>query len=99
MASITGVRGLRIEHQTWVPPDPHAVVVVAHGFAEHGGRYAHLAERLNQAGYAVRIPDHRGHGRSEGARTSVVRFDDYVADLLSIIELSRGDWRGRPILL
>jgi alpha-beta hydrolase superfamily lysophospholipase len=92
MASLTGVRGLRIEHQTWVPRDPRAAVVIAHGFAEHGGRYAYLAERLNDAGYVVRAPDHRGHGRSEGARTSIVRFDDYVADLLSVIELTHGEW-------
>ena len=40
-------------------------------------------------GLAVRAPDHRGHGRSEGKRTSVVRFDDYVDDLTAVIAGAR----------
>ena len=46
---------------------PAASVVISHGAGEHSGRYTHVAERLNAAGYAVFALDHRGHGRSEGA--------------------------------
>jgi alpha-beta hydrolase superfamily lysophospholipase len=45
---------------------PRAVVVVAHGMAEHAARYAHFADQLAAGGYAVYAPDHRGHGRSAG---------------------------------
>lgn len=49
----------------WLPPGPcKAVVQIAHGLAEHAGRYARLAEALNAAGYAVYANDHRGHGRT-----------------------------------
>ncbi|HEY6352570.1 MAG TPA: alpha/beta hydrolase [Candidatus Angelobacter sp.] len=49
----------------WLPPGPcKAVVQIAHGLAEHAGRYARLAEALTAAGYAVYANDHRGHGRS-----------------------------------
>jgi alpha-beta hydrolase superfamily lysophospholipase len=74
-------------------------VVIAHGFAEHGGRYASLAERLAGAGFAVRALDHRGHGRSEGKRTSVVRFGDYVDDVHVVIAMTREEWPGRPTFL
>jgi len=40
------------------------VVQIAHGLAEHAGRYARMAEALNAAGYAVYANDHRGHGKT-----------------------------------
>ena len=43
---------------------PKAVVQIAHGLAEHAGRYTRLAGALNSAGYAVYANDHRGHGRT-----------------------------------
>jgi alpha-beta hydrolase superfamily lysophospholipase len=95
-----GARGLRIRHRTWLPAGPPTgVVVIAHGFAEHGGRYAHVAARLVGEGLAVRAPDHRGHGRSDGKRTSVVRFDDYVDDLTTVIGQARDEWPSRRVIL
>jgi acylglycerol lipase len=95
-----GVRALRIRYRTWLPAgSPTGVVVIAHGFAEHGGRYAHIAARLVADGLAVRAPDHRGHGLSEGKRTSVVRFDDYVDDLTTVIEQAREEWASRRVIL
>jgi alpha-beta hydrolase superfamily lysophospholipase len=53
----------------WSPETaPKAVVQIAHGMAEHAGRYARLARTLTESGYAVYADDHRGHGRT--ARTS-----------------------------
>jgi alpha-beta hydrolase superfamily lysophospholipase len=43
---------------------PKGVVQLAHGIGEHAGRYAHVAEALNDAGYAVFADDHRGHGQT-----------------------------------
>ncbi len=52
----------------WLPERPlKAVVQIAHGWAEHAGRYARVAEVLYREGYAVYANDHRGHGRT--ART------------------------------
>ena len=49
----------------WLPAAaPKAVVQIAHGIAEHGGRYARLAGELTRSGYAVYANDHRGHGRT-----------------------------------
>jgi acylglycerol lipase len=98
--AFTGVRGLRIEYRTWLPVGtPRGVVVIAHGFGEHSGRYAVVAERLTDLGCAVLAPDHRGHGRSEGKRTVIVRFDDYVDDLLTVITNARTTWPSVPLLL
>lgn len=57
--------GHTIHVHCWLPQTPaRAVMVVAHGMAEHAARYARLAAELNAAGIAVYAPDHRGHGLS-----------------------------------
>jgi alpha-beta hydrolase superfamily lysophospholipase len=98
--SFVGVRGLRIHVRTWLPDRlPTGVVVIAHGFAEHGGRYAGVADRLTAAGSAVVAPDHRGHGLSEGKRTSIVRFEDYLDDLTTVIAQVRARWPSLRVVL
>ncbi len=49
----------------WLPDTrPRAVVQIAHGMAEHIGRYAPFAEYLCENGFAVAANDHAGHGQS-----------------------------------
>src|SRR5262249_38513348 len=60
---------------------PHRLVVVIHGYGEHGGRYLHLPHFLKQTYDSFYCLDLRGHGRSEGLRGHVERFDHYVADV------------------
>ncbi|HBX54360.1 alpha/beta hydrolase [Pseudomonas sp. UBA2684] len=43
---------------------PKAVVMVAHGMAEHSGRYARLGAALVAAGYELYAHDQRGHGKT-----------------------------------
>lgn len=52
----------RIPFLSWVPHNPTAVMVIAHGMAEHAARYQPLAQWLNQQGIAVLAIQHRGHG-------------------------------------
>jgi alpha-beta hydrolase superfamily lysophospholipase len=73
--------GVTLATVTWLPERPKALVLLAHGHAEHLGRYAHVVAALTERGYAVTGQDHRGHGRSGGERALVMRFDDYVDDL------------------
>ena len=59
----------------WLPDAaPAAVVQIAHGLAEHGGRYERLAKALTGAGYAVYTGDHRGHGRTARTRDELGFF-------------------------
>jgi alpha-beta hydrolase superfamily lysophospholipase len=98
--TFAGVRGVRIHVSTWVPESPPSgVVVIAHGFAEHGGRYAAVAQRLLAEGIAVVAGDHRGHGLSWGRRTSVRRFADYTEDLAAVIGRARDRWPSVRLVL
>ena len=82
--------GLVLHECGWLPDDePAAVLVVVHGVVEHSGRYAEMARVLNRHGVAVYGFDLRGHGRSEGDRIWVNRFDRYVADLGTYVDRIR----------
>jgi acylglycerol lipase len=95
-----GVGGLEIYWQAWLPAGtPRAVVTIAHGGAEHSGRYAWTAGQLTARGYAVYALDHRGHGRSGGPRAYVDRIDNAVADLHTLGDLARDRHPGLPVVL
>ncbi|MTI12591.1 alpha/beta fold hydrolase [Sansalvadorimonas verongulae] len=52
----------RIPIYQWPLENPRGAILVLHGMAEHGLRYARLAQALNAAGYTVMAINHRGHG-------------------------------------
>ncbi|WP_277962400.1 alpha/beta hydrolase [Pseudomonas sp. RIT-To-2] len=65
---LTATDHARLYTYTWLPAEaPRAVVLLAHGMAEHAGRYGHLGEALATAGIALYAPDLRGHGRTAEA--------------------------------
>jgi acylglycerol lipase len=95
-----GHGGLRLYWQAWLPDgDVHAVLLVVHGYGEHGGRYGNLVERLVPRGFAVYALDHRGHGRSEGPRGHVGRFAEFVADLHALRVRVEDEQRGKPLFI
>jgi acylglycerol lipase len=97
---LEGVGGLRLVSQSWLPDGTaRAVVVIAHGAGEHSGRYAHVAARLVDEGYAVYALDHRGHGRSGGPRAVIDRLDNAVSDLDQLVVLATSEHPGVPVFL
>jgi alpha-beta hydrolase superfamily lysophospholipase len=99
-AWLTADDGTRLYQHRWLETDePKAGVVICHGFIEHGGRYAWLASRLNQHGYAAFAADLRGHGRSEGPRAFVARFEHYQRDLKASVEAARAQLGPKPLFV
>lgn len=47
---------------SWSPAEPRAIVMLVHGMAEHGMRYARLGKTLSSANIALYALDLRGHG-------------------------------------
>lgn len=74
-------------------------MLLVHGYAEHCGRYEEMACWLAERGVAVHAYDHRGHGRSEGPRCHVDRFDQLLDDLALVLETLRAESPTLPISL
>lgn len=88
--------GLRLRGRWWRRAQARGVVVITHGFGEHGGTYRNAAESLGAAlDLDVVAVDLRGHGRSSGRRGFVRRYDELVDDVAASL-----DWaaRNRPDL-
>lgn len=95
---VDGTRG-RVLVRCWAPPEPRYLALIAHGYAEHSGRYDHVARHLADRGAVVYAPDHLGHGRSDGERASIDDLGDVVADLALVHERARDAHPELPIVL
>ncbi|MCB9903460.1 MAG: alpha/beta fold hydrolase [Planctomycetes bacterium] len=75
--------GLVLFHVAEVAADgePRGVVTIVHDAGEHGSRYQRLAEVLADRGWAVALPDLRGHGKSEGERGHSAGLREVMRDL------------------
>ena len=92
--------GGRLTARTWEGDgEPSHVVLLAHGYGEHVGRYEHVADALVAAGAVVYAVDHVGHGKSEGERVLVRDFEYVVDDLHEVDARARAEHPGLPVVL
>jgi alpha-beta hydrolase superfamily lysophospholipase len=95
---LQGARG-RIAVREWSAAEPRVLVLIAHGYGEHIGRYDHVARALVEHGAVVVGPDHLGHGRSEGERVLIEDVDDLVSDLHGVAIRAQELHPGLPVVL
>lgn len=96
----TAPDGARLALRRIAPTDaPRALVLLFHGFGDHSGRYAHVAEWLAGRGYAVWALDQRGHGRSPGPRGHISRFAQFLADVAALRKRAAGEVAAPQVLL
>ncbi len=87
----------------WEPArEAKAAVVIAHGMAEHAGRYARFAAALNDAAYAAYAPDHRGHGRTAAGDADLGwagadGWNAMVRDYARVVATAREQHPKRPV--
>ncbi len=104
--TISGGDGATIAAYRWIADagDPRGVVQICHGACEHAGRYARVAKRLVDAGFAVYATDHRGHGRTgaEFGRLGIARpggWSAIVDDVHRMTQRIAQAHPGLPIVL
>jgi acylglycerol lipase len=89
-STFKGYQDFNLYYQCWLPVvKTRPVLLIAHGFAEHSGRYGNVVNYFVPRGYPVYALDHRGHGRSEGERVRIDDFYDYIKDLKTFFDIVR----------
>ena len=78
--------GLTLRYRSWRPSSVKAVLVILHGFGEHGGRYEALASSLALRDIWVAAPDLPGHGRSAGKRGDLAQMARCVQQLWTMTQ-------------
>lgn len=91
--------GASIFYRCWAPAEPRAVLLLAHGLAEHSGRYGDFASFFADAGIASYALDFPGHGRSDGKRGHVRDFQEYTDALGALLSLVREAHPDIPFVL
>jgi acylglycerol lipase len=96
----TGYMNFNIYYQCWLPErEVKAMVLIAHGYAEHSGRYMNVVNYFVPKSYAVYALDHRGHGRSDGNIREVSDFSNFVTDLKTFFDIIRQKHPDKKIFL
>jgi alpha-beta hydrolase superfamily lysophospholipase len=89
--------GLKLTGYLWEPAEnPKAVINLIHGFGEYSERYGYWAKKFTEKGYVVHAIDYRGHGRSEGKRGHINKFDDFLNDVDVLINESKKRYPNLP---
>jgi alpha-beta hydrolase superfamily lysophospholipase len=92
--------GLILRGRWWGRDEPRGVIIICHGFAEHGGTYDRVAKSLGSAlDLDVIAVDLRGHGRSPGRRGVVRRYEDLGDDLSCALDWATKQYPDAPRFL
>lgn len=95
-----GADGRRLFRRSWCSaPSPTRVVVIAHGLADHSGRYDRLASWLSREGSAVFASDFVGHGHSSGTRGHIQDYRQLLDDLERCLGAAGSRYPGLPQFL
>lgn len=100
--SLSATDGTPLFVADWPTGSPAATgegVLLMHGLGEHSGRYAHVARFFNECGFSVRAYDHRGHGRSGGARGDVPDAETLLQDARIAVDDFAQELSAAPLLL
>lgn len=91
--------GLDLYALHWPSVHPSAVIAFVHGHGEHCRRYEDWFQQLSAHNFSIVTIDYRGHGRSQGKRGVITRFDDLLQDVAVLIEKASELYPGFPLVL
>lgn len=101
LGDFTAEDGTRLTTYRWPAPEQalRARVSLIHGLGEHAGRYEGLAQRLRDQGFEVWAHDHRGHGRSDGARGVLPHTAALIDDAAAVLRHTQAFDDGLPCVV
>ena len=95
---------ITLQVHLWPVASAKGWVHIMQGMSEHGGRYDHVAQKLNDAGFNVSADDHRGHGLTGKGTDSLGHlanhngWDKMVSDQAEIIAYLQLQW-SQPLTI
>ena len=101
-AQITSRDGTKLTVHEWVPPRRLAgkpVALFLHGIGMHGEPYGSIAAGFTTRNIPFIVPDLRGHGRSEGARTELVSPQVMRSDIGAVFRWIYKRYPDAPVVL
>lgn len=101
---LTASDGRAIPVKVWRPRAPKAMLIIAHGMAEHASRYARLADWLNNLDIAVVAVEHRGHSddcpdADLGHYADKDGWNKVITDLDQVVDYARSLEPDAPLTL
>ena len=102
--SATGVADIYVQ---CIAPEAHPVgiIQIIHGMAEHTDRYIEIAKMMADAGFAVFMSDHAGHGKSIKSEEDLGYFGEQdghnriVADAFAVTQLAKKTYPDTKVIL
>ena len=93
--------GYKLYAARWDADEPPAVAVVAfvHGHGDHCRRYDEWFAQLTDRHISVLSFDYRGHGRSEGKRGVIRKYEDLLKDVSLLHEKAKTLFPDIPVVL
>lgn len=90
----------KISGRFTVPSQVYGVVVLAHGFGEHSGRYSgNIVPVLGDLGMAIIVYDNIGHGKSGGKRGHCPSYSALLDILDKVVDKARETFPEKPLFL
>ena len=94
-----GYKGRELFYRFAAPAEPEALLIIIHGYGEHSGRYEDLIQDFSSRGYAVFVPDLRGHGRSQRVFGDIEGRDKVREDIRILTQQAVQQFPGVPPVL
>jgi alpha-beta hydrolase superfamily lysophospholipase len=92
--------GTKIFLRAWQSADAKApALLLMHGLGAHSGWFIDMGNELHARGLTVYAMDHRGFGRSEGARGHVRRGAIFIDDINAVLDEMQKRQPGAPLFI
>lgn len=96
---VSSFDGTKLNFRKDIVDNARATIVIVHGLCEHLGRYDYVTKKFVESGFNVYRFDHRGHGKSEGAKAFYSNYEEIAKDVKNIVDIALDENKGMPVFL
>ncbi|HET9110458.1 MAG TPA: alpha/beta hydrolase [Ktedonobacterales bacterium] len=91
--------GVKLFYRRWQANPAAPTLVLLHGLGAHSGWFIDMGNELHTRGLTVYAVDHRGFGRSEGARGHVRNGGAYTRDIIAFLQAIHTHQPNSPLFI